>query len=130
MKAVLISISAILLLAGALPDPASARLQPPAKPKSNVELVDFDGAVDGMHPVLVVVSGRAEEYEHGYGERFQQAARPSRDVASAQIAEEVPHRLYDALTHERHIQTQPLAHRVAPTPQLPLHLRQGIHEVA
>jgi lipoprotein-anchoring transpeptidase ErfK/SrfK len=42
MKAVFASIAAILLM-GLLPEPASARIQPPPKLKSNGEIVDFDG---------------------------------------------------------------------------------------
>ena len=42
MKAVLASIAAVLLMS-LLPEPASARIQPPPKLKSNGEIVDFGG---------------------------------------------------------------------------------------
>jgi lipoprotein-anchoring transpeptidase ErfK/SrfK len=81
MKAALISIAAVLLLAGALPGPASARLQPPAKPKSNVEIVDFDGEYERgtivvrtseKHLYYVLGDGEALRYPVAVGEpRFQ-----------------------------------------------------------
>ena len=81
MKTVLVSIAAVLLLVGALPGSASARLQPPAKPKSNVEIVDFDGEYERGTIVVrtsekrlyyVLGDGAALRYPVGVGEpRFQ-----------------------------------------------------------
>src|SRR5688572_27510960 len=81
MKVVLVSIAAGLLLVGSLTDPASAWLQPPAKPKTNVEIVDFDGEYERgtivvrtseKHLYYVLGDGEALRYPVAVGEpRFQ-----------------------------------------------------------
>jgi lipoprotein-anchoring transpeptidase ErfK/SrfK len=70
MKALLVSIAAALLLTAALPGSASARLQPPAKPNSNVEIVEFDGEYE-RGTIVVRTSEKSLYYVLGDGEALR-----------------------------------------------------------
>jgi lipoprotein-anchoring transpeptidase ErfK/SrfK len=70
MKTVLVSIAAALLLTALLPGSASARLQPPAKPNSNVEIVEFDGEYE-RGTIVVRTSEKSLYYVLGDGEALR-----------------------------------------------------------
>jgi lipoprotein-anchoring transpeptidase ErfK/SrfK len=68
MRAVLVSIAAAALLTSVLTEPVSARVQPP--PKSNGEIVDFDGE-DARGTIVVRTSEKRLYYVLGDGQALR-----------------------------------------------------------
>jgi lipoprotein-anchoring transpeptidase ErfK/SrfK len=70
MKSVVVSLAAAFLLVSTLPDPASARVQPGAKAKTNGEIVDFDGEY-ARGTILVRTSEKRLYYVLGDGQALR-----------------------------------------------------------